>query len=67
MLDNIRVDLVGRLVKAQPRVRFEGHEAELIFPADKEHDITISLLAFLKKFLLNHLRVVHKAYELPLP
>ena len=66
MLDDIGVSLVRRIIKTQPRVCLEGHEAKLIFASDEEHDITVGLLALLEELLFDHLRVVHEADELPL-
>ena len=54
------------LFNFEPRVGFETHQAHLSFTSYKEHDITVCLFLFTEQLLLNHLRVINEADELPL-
>ena len=49
-----------------PRVRFETHQTDLALAAHEEHDVAIGLLLLAEELLLDHLRVVDEANELPL-
>ena len=57
---------VDKLVKVEPRVRFEAHEAGLLASSHKEHNITIGFLVFVEELLLDHLSMVDEADKLPL-
>ena len=62
---DIRINITGWLIELKPRIRLETHQAYLFSSFYQEHDIAISLLAFFKQPLLDHLRVVNEANELP--
>ena len=66
VFDDIWVCLTVRIVQPEPRVRLERHQSNLLIVTNKEHDVTVCLLVLLEKLLLDHLRMVHEADELPL-
>lgn len=75
LLVNVLISVVRLLVILEPGVILETYQAALfeswaaIFlkasSLNENHDVTISFLALFKAFLLDHLRVVDKADELP--
>ena len=67
LLVNVWICLRWFVVQAKPWICLETHQANLFVSSDQEHDITVRLFRLVKQLLLHHLRVVHKADELPLP
>ena len=75
LLVDVLISIVRLFMILEPGVRLETYQTALfeswvaIFPVgsslDEDHDVTISLLALLEAFLLNHLSVVDKADKLP--
>ena len=70
LLDDVFVHFFWIFVVLQPWVRLEAHQSAylvtiFVHALDKNHDVAVGFLDFLKTLLLDHLRMVHEADELP--
>ena len=66
LLEHVSVILARLLIKLKPRVRLEAHETILVVATNKKDDVTVSFLCLAVQALLDHLRMINEANELPL-